>query len=163
MVGLDVDRELLDEAAVNLAGLPVELVCGDVRALPFADASFDVVIDFGTTYHIGRPLGALREIARVLAPGGRFCHETPLAQALSHPWRWAGRTLPWTEIPEMGGGRRTVLWSCRMRAARWMSRSGINQFAPRRAFDCGKHVMCKGVPAGPARISAGGRARRRRG
>ena len=45
LVGLDVDQGLLEEAAGTLAGLPVELVCGDVRALPFADASFDTVID----------------------------------------------------------------------------------------------------------------------
>jgi ubiquinone/menaquinone biosynthesis C-methylase UbiE len=118
LVGLDVDQGLLDEAAGHVAGLPVELICGDVRALPFPDASFDAVIDFGTTYHIGRPLDALREISRVLAPGGRFCHETPLAQALSHPVRWGGRTLPWSEVPELRHGRRAVLWSCRRRASR---------------------------------------------
>jgi len=116
LVGLDVDQGLLDEAAGNVIGLPVELVCGDVRDLPFADGSFDAVIDFGTTYHIGRPLDALREIARVLVPGGRFCHETPLAQALSHPVRWGGRTLPWSQVPELSHGRRALLWSCRQRA-----------------------------------------------
>jgi SAM-dependent methyltransferase len=115
LVGLDVDEALLEAAAENVAGLPVELVCADVRELPFADASFDAVIDFGTTYHIGRPLDALREISRVLAAGGRFCHETPLAQALSHPVRWGGRRLPWAQVPELRYGRRSLLWSCRRR------------------------------------------------
>src|SRR6187431_1452158 len=40
LVGLDIDPVLLDEAASQVAGASVELVCGDVRALPFADASF---------------------------------------------------------------------------------------------------------------------------
>jgi len=113
LVGLDIDPELLDEATARVAGLDVELVAGDVRDMPFADASFDVVIDFGTCYHIGRPAAAMSEIARVLAPGGRFCHETPVSQLLSHPVRWGGRALPWRDVPELRGGRRAVLWSCR--------------------------------------------------
>jgi len=48
LVGLDIDAALLAEAAETVARLEVELVCADVRELPFADASFDVVIDFGT-------------------------------------------------------------------------------------------------------------------
>lgn len=113
LVGVDVDSSLLAEAARNAAGSDVELVCADVRALPFADRAFDVVIDFGTCYHISRPAQALAEIARVLAPGGLFCQETPLMQLLSHPARWGGRALPWDEVPQLASGRRAVLWSSR--------------------------------------------------
>jgi ubiquinone/menaquinone biosynthesis C-methylase UbiE len=60
LVGLDIDPWLLSQAGDTHA----ELVCGDVRAMPFPDASFDVCVDFGTCYHIARPLDALREIAR---------------------------------------------------------------------------------------------------
>jgi SAM-dependent methyltransferase len=115
LVGLDIDAALLVEAAENNPGIDVELVCADVRGLPFDDASFDVVIDFGTCYHIGRPAQALSEIARVLAPGGLFCHETPVSQVLSHPRRWGGRGLPWDQVPELHGGRRALLWSSRER------------------------------------------------
>jgi ubiquinone/menaquinone biosynthesis C-methylase UbiE len=114
LVGLDIDDELLAEAA----GTHAELVCGDVRAMPFTDASFDAVIDFGTCYHIVRPLDALREIARVLRPGGRFCHETPLSQLISHPVRWGFRLLPWNAVPELEPARRAGLWSVRLRTAR---------------------------------------------
>jgi SAM-dependent methyltransferase len=117
LVGVDVDAALLDEAAAHTTGLDVELVCADVRALPFPDESFDVVIDFGTCYHIAHPANAMREIARVLAPGGLFCHETPLMQLLSHPARWGGRMLPWDHVPELLDGRRAVLWSSRHREA----------------------------------------------
>ena len=114
LVGLDIDDELLAEAA----GTHAELVCGDVRAMPFPDGSFDAIIDFGTCYHIARPLDALREIARVLRPGGRLCHETPLSQLISHPVRWGFRLLPWNAVPELEPARRAGLWSVRLRTAR---------------------------------------------
>jgi ubiquinone/menaquinone biosynthesis C-methylase UbiE len=114
LVGLDIDPELLAHAADT----PAELVLGDVRAMPFADASFDVCVDFGTCYHIARPLDALREIARVLRPGGRFCHETPLSQLISHPVRWGFRLLPWSAVPELLPERRAGLWSARLRTPR---------------------------------------------
>ncbi len=65
----------------------------DVRSLPFPDASFDIVIDFGTCYHIARANQALDEIARVLVGGGIFATETKLSQILSHPVRTLGRRL----------------------------------------------------------------------
>jgi ubiquinone/menaquinone biosynthesis C-methylase UbiE len=114
LVGLDIDITLLSHAD----GTQAELVCGDVRAMPFPDASFDVCVDFGTCYHIARPLDALHEIARVLRPGGRFCHETPLSQLLSHPVRWGFRLLPWSEIPELEPARHAGLWSVRLRRPR---------------------------------------------
>jgi ubiquinone/menaquinone biosynthesis C-methylase UbiE len=114
LVGLDIDPELLAQAEPT----PAELVVGDVRAMPFPDASFDVCVDFGTCYHIARPLDALREIARVLRPGGRFCHETPLSQLISHPIRWGFRLLPWSAVPELEPARRAGLWSVRLRRAR---------------------------------------------
>ena len=44
--------------------------------LPFDDDSVDVVVDFGTCYHVARPEAALAEIERVLAPGGLFVCES---------------------------------------------------------------------------------------
>jgi SAM-dependent methyltransferase len=115
LVGIDIDESLLGAAAAHTHGLGVELVRADVRALPFPDGSFDVVIDFGTCYHIGDPAQAMTEIARVLIAGGLFCHETPLSQLLSHPIRWGGRRLPWESAPELTGGRRALMWSSRHR------------------------------------------------
>jgi len=54
-------------------------------------------------------------MARVLAPGGIVCHETPFCQLLSHPVRWGGRMLPWDAVPQLQGGRRALLWSRRRR------------------------------------------------
>ncbi|HVC19842.1 MAG TPA: class I SAM-dependent methyltransferase [Vicinamibacterales bacterium] len=44
---------------------------GDVRNLPFLDASFDAIYSMGTIEHFDDTEGAVGEIARVLRPGGR--------------------------------------------------------------------------------------------
>lgn len=95
LVGLDIAGELLMEAADYLQehGTRAELCIGDVRQMPFEDEAFDVVIDFGTLYHIARPRLAADEISRVLAPGGTFVYETKTSQFLSHPVRSRGRHL----------------------------------------------------------------------
>jgi SAM-dependent methyltransferase len=45
--------------------------------LPFADATFDVVIASWVLEHLPQPLVTWREVARVLRPGGRFFFLTP--------------------------------------------------------------------------------------
>ncbi len=117
LAGVDVDPVLLARARANLdaAGVVAELVEADVRALPFPDASFDVVLDFGTLWHIARQVDALHEIARVLRPGGLLVHETRLNQLLAHPVRSQGRHIPWEEAP-LVPHRQTVLFASRRRA-----------------------------------------------
>lgn len=113
LVGLDIDSELLAEAAANLRehGTTAELCTADVRRMPFADGSFDVIIDFGTLFHIARPQAASAEIARVLAPGGMFIHETKASQLLSHPVRSRGRRLPRLEHDGLRYRRWAMLWA----------------------------------------------------
>jgi SAM-dependent methyltransferase len=43
---------------------------GEMEALPFADASFDVVVAFNSLQYAATPANALREAARVVRPGG---------------------------------------------------------------------------------------------
>jgi ubiquinone/menaquinone biosynthesis C-methylase UbiE len=45
---------------------------GDVEAMPFDDASFDMVVTRYSAHHWPNPLVALQECARVLRPGGRL-------------------------------------------------------------------------------------------
>lgn len=45
-------------------------VCGDARALPLRDASIDLAVAAFSLNHIGDPIPALREVSRVLRPGG---------------------------------------------------------------------------------------------
>ena len=118
LVGLDVDTALLAQARRRLdeRGIDAELVHGDVRALPVPAAPFDVVVAFGTCWHIADAEQALREIARVLAPGGRFVHETRVSQRLAHPVRSRRGGLPWAAAPQLARHRGAVLWSSRMRS-----------------------------------------------
>jgi ubiquinone/menaquinone biosynthesis C-methylase UbiE len=101
LCGLDIDCGLIEVAAhhVKENEVSASLLAGDVRRLPFADASFDVVIDFGTCHHIAGPEIALKEIVRVLRPGGLFVAESLANQLLSHPLRTRGRRLPWKTVP----------------------------------------------------------------
>ena len=123
LVGVDVDAELLAAAERHLLshGVQATLLHADVRDLPLESSSFDLVIDFGTCYHVsGGTAGAcsaLTEIARVLRPGGLFVHETPVAQHLAHPVRSFGRSLPWRATPALARDRTAVLWSVRRRMA----------------------------------------------
>jgi SAM-dependent methyltransferase len=119
LTGVDIDPALvvLARERVERAGVRATVVEADARALPFDDGEFDLVIDFGTCYHVsgGRSgsTAALGEIARVLRIGGRFIHETPIAQHLAHPIRSIGRSLPWRRVPSLVWEASAVLWSVR--------------------------------------------------
>jgi SAM-dependent methyltransferase len=67
-----------------------EVVEGDAAALPFADASFPLVVSFNSLMDMDDAAGAVREAARVLEPGGRFC------AAIVHPFLSAGEGEPFT-------------------------------------------------------------------
>jgi ubiquinone/menaquinone biosynthesis C-methylase UbiE len=115
LVGLDVDQALLGVARQRIArrGVAADLVHADARRMPFADASFDVIVDFGTCYHLPRPRAALGEISRVLSAGGLFVHETRISQLLAHPIRSLGNRLPWEDVPDLTLRRHAGLWASR--------------------------------------------------
>ncbi len=66
--GLDLSHGMLEQAGQR--GLQV--VQGNVAQLPFADASFDVVVSFKVLAHVEAIDLALAELARVTRPGGRL-------------------------------------------------------------------------------------------
>ena len=72
--GFDMTPAMLEQARRLGAekGLAnVEFRQGDATVLPYADASFDIVTTRFSFHHFPAPLAALREMARVCAPGGR--------------------------------------------------------------------------------------------
>ncbi len=73
-VGIDLSTEMLSRAAAKLArgGLRGVLAAGDAERLPLRDGGFDAVtVAFGIR-NVGDAPAALREMHRVLRPGGRI-------------------------------------------------------------------------------------------
>jgi arsenite methyltransferase len=75
VTGIDMTPEMLDKArrsAAEMGAENVEFVEGEGEKLPFADASFDVVISNGVIDLIPDKDAVFSELYRVLAPGGRI-------------------------------------------------------------------------------------------
>ena len=69
VVGVDTNTEYL-EAGRAAAPSNVRLVEGDVTALPFGYAEFDLACCHRVLHHVRRPELAVSELARVTRPGG---------------------------------------------------------------------------------------------
>ena len=119
LAAVDIDPELVTLARERARrfGIAADVRLADCRALPFDDAMFDLVIDFGTCYHIDEPERALLEVSRVLAPGGAFVHESPVAQMLAHPVRSRGRRLHFASTMSLALERSALLWQKRRKVA----------------------------------------------
>ncbi|MGQ0573441.1 MAG: class I SAM-dependent methyltransferase [Pseudonocardia sp.] len=84
-VGLDLSGAMLRHAAElgRRTGIEVPLVQAGAARLPFADASFDLACSaYGAVPFVADPERVMREVARVLRPGGRWVF------AVNHPMRW---------------------------------------------------------------------------
>jgi SAM-dependent methyltransferase len=68
----------------------IDAQVGDVQALAFDDGGFDVVIAAWMLYHVTDLDHGLREIARVLRPGGSLIATTNSEQHLSEMWKLVG-------------------------------------------------------------------------
>jgi SAM-dependent methyltransferase len=65
---------------------PVTAVQGDALALPFADGTFDRVIASEVLEHIPDDVAAMRELARVLKPGGAMAVTVPRCMPEAVNW-----------------------------------------------------------------------------
>jgi SAM-dependent methyltransferase len=70
VVGLDLFPRKLAFARIQYP--TGRFACGDAGRLPFADAAFDLVLCRDLLHHLEDPEPALRELLRVLGPGGRI-------------------------------------------------------------------------------------------
>ncbi len=72
--GLDISPATLLAARrrARASGVELALTAGNAAKLPYPDASFDLVLSVATLCFSETPLPALREMHRVLRPGGRL-------------------------------------------------------------------------------------------
>jgi SAM-dependent methyltransferase len=71
-------------AGADESGIEVPLVQADAEHLPFRDAAFDIAFTaFGAIQFVADSARVMREVARVLRPGGRWVFAT------THPIRWS--------------------------------------------------------------------------
>lgn len=104
VVGIDQSAAMLSAASARFASRGdsrVELVEGQAEALPFADASFDALTFTYLLRYVDDPPSTMRELARVVRPGGRVASlefgVPPLA-----PARAAWRLYTAVGLPTLG-------------------------------------------------------------
>lgn len=164
VVGLDQSEPMLARARARTAGDPllaarIELIRGEAEALPFADASFDALSFTYLLRYVEDPDATLRELARVVRPGGRVASlEFGLPPAGPPRWLWrmytravmptAGRAISrdWYEVCRFLGPSIERLYRERPledTARRWEA-AGIEQVRVRR-MSFGAGVVVDGV------------------
>ncbi|GAA1687380.1 methyltransferase domain-containing protein [Microcella alkalica] len=121
VVGLDGAEEAVAHAreAAEMAGLDVAFEQGDLYALPFADASADIAHAHQVLQHLGDPIAALREMARVVRPGGVVAaRDIDAGGVLIHPlspelarWLELYVSIPVANGGEARAGRRLLQWA----------------------------------------------------
>ncbi len=113
-IGLDFSQTALRLAERHTSGHtapPIDWVCGDGAALPFADAAFDRAFSFGSMEHFPDVRSGFTELARVLRPGGIAVTVVPnfyvrTGQPVEHRATLAG----WRRIIESAGLTVTGVW-----------------------------------------------------
>jgi len=79
IIGLGFDHKILQRYIVKTKAYGI---CGDATKIPFRDGRFDAVSCIDVLEHVPQDEKVLREISRVLQPGGKFVFSVPLNQGL---------------------------------------------------------------------------------
>jgi demethylmenaquinone methyltransferase/2-methoxy-6-polyprenyl-1,4-benzoquinol methylase len=166
VVGVDQSVEMLEAARVRLASdarlaARIELIRGDAERLPFADGSFDALTFSYLLRYVDDVGETLRELARVVRPGGRIGmieFGVPPRPGLRRLWRLYTRLgLPaaggavspqWRDVGSFLGPSIADFWSA-LPAARLVElwrRAGIDDVRLRR-MSHGAAVLVTGVRA----------------
>ncbi|GAB3550125.1 SAM-dependent methyltransferase [Actinopolyspora lacussalsi] len=122
VVGVDPGESVLSRAREEAAAARtdnVEFRLGDVHELDFDDDTFDVVHAHQVLLHLTDPVGALREMLRVVRPGGIVAaRDTDYAGAIWWPaderlerWREVYRSVARDNGTEPDAGRRLLAWA----------------------------------------------------
>jgi demethylmenaquinone methyltransferase/2-methoxy-6-polyprenyl-1,4-benzoquinol methylase len=104
VVGLDQSPEMLAAARARIERSPalrVTLVEGEAERLPFADGEFDHLTFTYLLRYVEDPAATLRELARVVAPGGRIA-SLEFGVPEREPWRALWRAYAAVGLPAAG-------------------------------------------------------------
>jgi demethylmenaquinone methyltransferase/2-methoxy-6-polyprenyl-1,4-benzoquinol methylase len=106
VVGLDQSPEMLAAARAGLARDPtlghlVTFVRGEAESLPFSDGEFDHLTFTYLLRYVDDPGATLRELARVVAPGGRVA-SLEFAVPPSAPWETLWTVYTRFGLPALG-------------------------------------------------------------
>jgi SAM-dependent methyltransferase len=120
VVGIDRHESILVEARAATAELPgVEVRAGDVYALDFPDATFDVAHAHQLLQHLSDPVAALREMGRVTRPGGIVAaRDADFGAFFWYPadteldrWLYLYQSVARANGAEPDAGRRLLAWA----------------------------------------------------
>ncbi|MEU7011578.1 methyltransferase domain-containing protein [Streptomyces sp. NPDC046332] len=81
VIGADLTPEMLEEAVRAGRDKAGKLILTDVARLPLRDGALDAVFGAGLISHLADPASDLRELARVVRPGGRLALFHPVGRA----------------------------------------------------------------------------------
>ena len=115
LFGIDLELPYLRKARRNTAPLPAVLVGNaSIYDLPFPDETFDAVILSEILEHVDRDVDALREVRRVLKPGGLAVITVPHAD---YPFWWdpVNKTLESLFKTHIGRGPLAGIWAFHVR------------------------------------------------
>jgi SAM-dependent methyltransferase len=107
LTGVDLTPRAISHCRARLAiyGLESELRVADAEALPFPDASFDIVYSWGVLHHSPDTARAIREVHRVLRPGGQARIMVYHSQSIVGYLLWIRYALlrfqPWRSLAEV--------------------------------------------------------------
>lgn len=122
VVGIDAAAEVLEEARAHAAGVGVDNVEfheASIYDLPFRDGGFDVVYAHQFHQHLADPVASLREIRRVLSPGGLVAvRDADFATMTAYPpdplldrWLEVYEAVHRANGGEPDAGRRLLSWA----------------------------------------------------
>jgi SAM-dependent methyltransferase len=115
LVGLELEDEIIRKAQQNVGHLPeLMLNNANIYALPYPDNTFDGVILSEILEHIDHDVEGLREVYRVLKPGGVVAITVPNA---NYPFWWdpINKTLETVFRTHIGSGPLAGIWANHVR------------------------------------------------
>jgi 2-polyprenyl-6-hydroxyphenyl methylase/3-demethylubiquinone-9 3-methyltransferase len=115
LTGIELEHPIIEKAREALAGFEgITLINGSLLALPLPDGTYDKAILSEVLEHVPDDVGALREAARVLRPGGLIAITVPNA---NYPFWWdpVNKTLETVFNTHISRGFLAGIWANHVR------------------------------------------------